>query len=348
MSSTDGLVPDRRQQGGLCSVFEQGDPADLDSGGTSRRRSGPDPQRCPAGDEDVEPRALLEELATAGRGIDDLLEVVEDEQHPAVTDHRRRSLATTGRLADPGDHLGRNPRGRQVNEQDAAREVTEQRMGDEDSEPGLAHATRPGQGQQPVRPDDRDGPLQLVSTADERGRRQGQADEWLGQPAGRPVQRRVLAEDAALELLELRRRIDPELVDEAENVGGGRRPSASAWRPERYRASMSWRHSRSRSGCSVTSAPSSAASPAWRPSSRSASIRPSRAVRRSSSKSTDLRLEVAEARNVRQRRAAPQVKRPAEGFSGLGGRPASAARVASASSSSNRRTSSSVAVARTR
>ena len=60
--------------------------------------------------------------------------------------------------------------------------------------------------------------------------------------------------------------------------------SASAWRPDRYSASISWARRCSRSGCRRTSASSSPISSACRPSARSSSTRCSRHARRSSSR----------------------------------------------------------------
>ena len=59
----------------------------------------------------------------------------------------------------------------------------------------------------------------------------------------------------------------------------------SAWRPERYRASMSVAHNRSRSGCSHVRARTSESTSPWRPSWSAASSRSSSAQRRSSSSS---------------------------------------------------------------
>ena len=60
--------------------------------------------------------------------------------------------------------------------------------------------------------------------------------------------------------------------------------SASAWRSDRYSATMSWPHMRSRNRCSETRLSSSGTRAAWRPNARSASIRSSSAARRSSSR----------------------------------------------------------------
>ena len=81
-----------------------------------------------------------------------------------------------------------------------------------------------------------------------------------------------------------RARLEPELVGEpAPPAWYAAR--ASAWRPARYSARMSWPSGRSRCGCARTILSSSDTSSALRPSARSASIRSSCAsVRRSSSR----------------------------------------------------------------
>ena len=93
-----------------------------------------------------------------------------------------------------------------------------------------------------------------------------------------------LPQHRAVQLLERLSGLGAELLDERP---GGPTPyasSASAGRPERYKASTSWRRSRSRKGCSSTSASSSGTRSAWRPSARSSSMRSSSAATRSSSR----------------------------------------------------------------
>ena len=75
--------------------------------------------------------------------------------------------------------------------------------------------------------------------------------------------------------------------------------SASVWRPERYRASMSWARRRSRTGCRRTSASTSGTRSAWRPRARSASILSSRAARCSSSSERSRRARTARTRSLK-------------------------------------------------
>ena len=63
-------------------------------------------------------------------------------------------------------------------------------------------------------------------------------------------QRRVVGEHPPLELDQRRRRLEPELLDEHAAVVAVDTRSASAWRPARYRATISWARNASRSGCS--------------------------------------------------------------------------------------------------
>ena len=125
------------------------------------------------------------------------------------------------------------------------------------------------------------------------------------------VESRVLSEDRLLELLEGRARLDPELVDEQppglavdlERLGLA---TGAVEREHELRAS------RSRNGCSRTSASSSPTSSAWRPSARSASIRRSSAARRSSSSRGISACANGSCGEVGERRAAPEVERLAE------------------------------------
>ena len=75
--------------------------------------------------------------------------------------------------------------------------------------------------------------------------------------------------------------------------------SASAWRPHRYNASISWPRGRSASGLAAVIPSSSPTSSAWRPRLRLASTRSSTATRRSSSsRSASVRAKSASANSA--------------------------------------------------
>ena len=81
----------------------------------------------------------------------------------------------------------------------------------------------------------------------------------------RRLERRVVLEDRPLEPAQRRPGLEAQLARPARACRHGGPRSASAWRPERYSASISCARRRSRSGSCATAASSSAISSAWRP-----------------------------------------------------------------------------------
>ena len=118
-----------------------------------------DPQRLAAGDEDGELRALADELGDVVGGRHDLLEVVEDEEHPLrpqVLRHGCAEVAVAGsgeaRRAGDLDEDGRGlARVREIDEGGAVGVVLERVGRRLDGEPRLADAARPRQGAQAYR-----------------------------------------------------------------------------------------------------------------------------------------------------------------------------------------------------
>jgi hypothetical protein len=124
-------------------------------------------------------------------------------------------LAETEGVGDRPGHPGRVADRREVDE----RGRTAGRSGGLDGEAGLAGPARPGQRHEPRRlvPEQRLQLCQLAFAADERRGRRRQRGLAPGFRRGRlraGLERGVLPEDGALELLQRRRRLDTELVDQ--------------------------------------------------------------------------------------------------------------------------------------
>ena len=94
-----------------------------------------DAKRVAAGHEELEPRRLGEQPRDEGRGVHELLEVVQHEElgaRPEVIDERRSRIARvlqTKRSRDLGGNEGRIFQRAQPNEEDAVREPPGQLLG---------------------------------------------------------------------------------------------------------------------------------------------------------------------------------------------------------------------------
>ena len=170
-------------------------------------------------------------LGDARSRVQKVLEVVENEEADLV------ALAERGRNRR-ADELGVGQR-REVDEGGAVRELAGDEGGDLDREAGLPHSARAGDGQQAavVAPEQTDERRHLELAPDERCRGRRQVD---GGPARR-LELGVLAQDLALELLELRARLEAELLEEraAGVLVGGERvclPAGAVEREHQLRA----------------------------------------------------------------------------------------------------------------
>ncbi len=168
------------------------------------------PQRGLARDQHGHSRRPAQEVADRGRGVDELLEVVEHEQQLGDV-----LLDRLGELAL--EAVFRVDR-RERDEAGAVAEVTGQPVRQLEAQPGLADAAGPEDRHHPVLAEQRRDGVELPLPADEAGRERGQRDrrDW-----GRPrtcrrleVERRILVEHAALEPLQLGPGLDAELVHE--------------------------------------------------------------------------------------------------------------------------------------
>ena len=208
----DGLELVERVEVELAQLARQVEPLHLgQAAGVGRGRAGPGPgtparprragrSRVVTRQRDV--RAAAQELGDDRAGVDDLLEVVEDEQHVARRRSSSASASMAGRAAlsasaeRPGDRRGDEGRvadGVEGDEPDAVGEVVGGGRGDLERQPRLAGAARSGQGQQPGRPassapasaSSRSRPTNVVSWV---GRLFGRASSERsgGKSAGRP------------------------------------------------------------------------------------------------------------------------------------------------------------------
>ena len=180
------------------------------------------PQRRAARGQDPETRGSGEQVADEGRGREDLLEVVQHEQHAAlaeVLDHAfgqvPLALADVERLRDRGHEQLRVRDRREADEQGAVAELGLERVRDRESQPRLARPSGTGE---------RDEPRALVAEKRaDRGELEPAADQRRGGHRQRPSrpggrfgggEARVLAEDCALQLLQDRARIEAEILGE--------------------------------------------------------------------------------------------------------------------------------------
>ena len=115
------------------------------SGSTGYSTSPPIAQQLSTRDHGPQPRAGLEQLSKLGRGIRDLLEVVQHEQKLAIGD----VLCEAGlRAQGLGERLGDERRiayGRQIRPEHSGREGGHEVRGDLERQPCLARTTRPGE-----------------------------------------------------------------------------------------------------------------------------------------------------------------------------------------------------------
>ena len=136
----------------------------------------------PTGDEDLRLLRPLQEAGPRSGGAEHLLEVVEDQQHPAATDAIRdrlhgavpQLLLQAEGLADRAGHELRIRDRRQRHEGDAVGKGVGSREGRLDREARLARAAGAGQGQQPRPVQQLADALDLRLAADEAGQLGGQ------------------------------------------------------------------------------------------------------------------------------------------------------------------------------
>jgi len=269
-------------------------PAPARASGARRR-----PQRLPAGGQDGHAWAAgHQHLGQLGDRVDQVLAVVEDQQHPPGLQQlhqplHRILLRRQGDRAWPeptadaqgrGHGVGHRPlaaqRG-QLDQPDPVGDVVGQAGRHLHGQAGLARPARTGEGDQPGLFEHGGDPGHLLVPADEAGQRDARVGPRTGRRLGRQVESGVLSEHRRLQPLQLRAGVEAQLLAE-EPAGppvGVQRLGLAA---RRYRARMSCPRSRSRSGCSATSASSSPTTAAWRPRARSASTRSSTAASRSS------------------------------------------------------------------
>src|SRR5581483_10372271 len=175
---------------------------------------GGQPQRRAAGRQHAEAGRAAEELRDPRRRVDQLLEVVEHEQERlrAELSRDRAGALDLERVSDLLGHELRIAQRREVDE--ARRQLGGELFGDGDREARLAGAARTGQRDEPrVAAEQRGDRRELEPAPDQRRRRNGQPRlealraPWRGE-------RGILAQDRALQLAQLRRGLDPQLIDE--------------------------------------------------------------------------------------------------------------------------------------
>ena len=133
-------------------------------------------------------------------------------------------LARAERLGERGAEQRRVADGGEVDEDRAVAQLRPELRGGREREPRLSRAARTGERDEPhvVAPEERRDRRHLEAAAHERSRRRGEPQAGrLGRLRSR--ERRVVAQDPALELLELRAGIDAELLEEQLPRGPARR-----------------------------------------------------------------------------------------------------------------------------
>jgi len=179
-------------------------------------------QRRAAGREHEESRRGAEQIRDEGSRRQKLLEVVEHEQHALaaqVLGYRRGELAVTllhtERLGDRrNEQLVARDRSK-VDEERTVGKLRLERRGNGERQSRFARSARAGQGREAhvflaEEPRDR---RHFEVAPDQRGERDRERRLGAGLGLGRR-QRRLLPQDRALELLEVRARLEAELLDE--------------------------------------------------------------------------------------------------------------------------------------
>ena len=193
-----------------------------------------DTQRLAARGQHRDRRGHVDEGLDGGRGaVDDLLAVVEHEQHRPVGEHVTQSVegraSRTGVEPEGGGEARGDPVGRvgvavvdrgQVHEPHPVREEGAHVVGDLDREPGLAAATGTDERDDPVRREPGGEVAALGVAADEPGAAPGEVhfdDARRGRDdrrRGGRNQRRVVGEDLLVQPAQCRPRLDTEFVGE--------------------------------------------------------------------------------------------------------------------------------------
>ncbi len=181
-----------------------------------------EPERRAARGEHEQPRRGRQQTGDEPDVRHELLEVVEQEQHAPVAEvGREHVLQRLARLADLerlGERVSEQRRilhRREVDEDDAVAQLRSELLRGCDRKPRLARAARAGERDQThvVAPQERRDRGHLEATTHQRCRRRGQLHAH-GRGRLRCRERGVVAQDPALELLELRAGVHAELLDE--------------------------------------------------------------------------------------------------------------------------------------
>ncbi|HEY3550283.1 MAG TPA: hypothetical protein VGK69_04450 [Gaiellaceae bacterium] len=152
----------------------------------------------------------------------ELFEVVQQQHHAAISEvsgehvlHALCAFARTERLREGRSEQCRIVDGSEVDEHRAVMQLRPELGCSREREPSLARASRPGERDEThvVPPQERADGRHLEPAADELRRRRRKPQE-RGSRRFRSRERRIVAQDPALELLQLRAGVDPELVDQ--------------------------------------------------------------------------------------------------------------------------------------
>ncbi len=131
-------------------------------------------EQLAAGDEQLQVGAGCEQLGQPGSGLDDVLEVVQEEQQRLVGDVLGQAVLGPERLRGRLQHQLRVAQRRQRHPEHAVRVAVRRLGGGLEAEPRLARAPRPGQRQQPRALEQAEHLRELVLPAEERRRRNRQ------------------------------------------------------------------------------------------------------------------------------------------------------------------------------
>ena len=172
--------------------------------------------------EHTQTRGAFQQLAHCGRGIEELLEVVQEQQELAAPQLVVQALlGQPERLRDRGADECRIDERRQPDEPDAVGEGVGELVCRAERNACLAGTTRAGQRHETsVTPEQGRDHLHLFSAPDDRRRGCGQMPT-LTNRLRLDLERSVLTQDRALKRAQLRGRREPELVERAPDLGIG-------------------------------------------------------------------------------------------------------------------------------
>ena len=171
-------------------------------------------QRRPARHEHLKIRRLRQQVGDAGRGGQQVLEVVEQQEHRAAAQEAAKIVARADRLRDLGEHQFRIRERAQAHPEHAISKRADAFRRDMEREARLARASRPGDGDEAPAAKQREKFLNFLLAPEQRARRDGKVGRV------ERAQRRELASPELEESLRPGQVLEAVLAEVANRVRG--------------------------------------------------------------------------------------------------------------------------------